>query len=260
MVEETQEVVDTTPVVEKPFKQTDVTLVDIVQEAVIEHAESRTERYELWKDKEKGLLKTDFERACHTTAYLAEQVLPNTEIVLKGKFGQIRRVSPVVYSVPKALGIYEIANFSNRVYFCEIDAENMEYITTINRPFGYDIDKVMSPEEYDSFWKNYESCEKNTSLNMTKLTKADINVSNLPGLVEEDEDFEGGFRFNSFKNDTSGCKVSRTCIEALLLSADKLSGLGRENAMMPLGALVNRIATQASVVSGAGESNDGSDN
>jgi hypothetical protein len=232
-----------------------VTLEDIIREAITMHAESRTERYEVYKDRDEKKYKPNFLRVVRTYAKLAGIRRPNTTIRIVDEWGEERLLNASSFQVPDFL--YELVNYSGRVYFCDEDRENENYITEATRKASNLSDEellkqILSPEDLLSFWRDYNSTTKHQT-QLKALNKNDIAFTELCGIMKKDEDAKSGYVFKKFKSTGS---VSMTTLQARKVIFDGLAMCGAETETLKLGQIVTRIAK---ATSGPAADNDGSE-
>lgn len=219
-----------------------ITLEKLIVEAITEHAESRTKRYEVYKNRDNNEYKPNFLRVCRTYARLAKVRRPNATIKLVDKYGEERLLNAQAYQCPDFL--YDVVNYSGRVYLCDEDRENENYITEATREASTLTDaeldaQMLSPEDLLAFWRDYNSTTSD-SVKLLTLTKNAIAFSDLAGLVKEDEAAKSGYVYMKFKE--TGAAVTMTTIQARMVEFEALSMCGTETQTIPVGALVHRIA------------------
>lgn len=232
-----------------------LTLETIIRDAITEHAESRTERYEVYTDRDAKKFKPKFIQVVRTYAYLAQIRRPNTSIILTDKYGEERILNAQAYQVPEFL--FDLVNYSGRIYFCDEDRENENYVTEATRKAS-DLTKqelakyLLSPEDLLSFWRDYNSTTKH-QVTLKPLTKPAIALSELSGIVKPDCDAKVGYVYQKFN--TTG-SVSMTTVQARMIRFDALSDCGAQTEMLKVAHIVHRIATSvsnASIVPGSKE-------
>lgn len=232
-----------------------VTLETLIRDAITEHAESRTERYEVYYDRDKGKFKDKFLKVVRTYAKLAAVRRPNATIKIVDKYGEERLLNVQAYQAPDFL--YELVNYSGRVYLTDEDRENENYITEAARKAS-DLDdealakEMMSPEDLLSFWRDYNSTTKH-QVALKVLKKDAIPFSDLAGIMVKHEDAKSGYVFKLFK--LSG-DVSVTTCQARKVMFDALSMCGTETETLKVGQLVHRIATATSPADSTPESKE----
>ena len=227
-----------------------ITLEKIICDAITEHAESRTERYEVYQNRDNGIYKPKFTRVVRTYAKLATIRRPNATIRLVDKYGEERLLNAQAYQAPDFL--YDVINYSGRIYLCDEDRENENYITEATRKASDLSDdelskEMLSPEDLLSFWRDYNSTTKH-QVKMQALTKPAIAFSDLSGIVKIDSDVKAGYVFKRFNTNAS---VSMTTVQARMIRFDALSGCGAETKMLETAQIVHRLAnatTSATVV------------
>lgn len=222
-----------------------LTLETIIRDAITEHAESRTERYEVYSNRDKEEFKPRFIQVVKTYAYLSQIRRPDTSIILIDKYGEERILNVKAYQAPDFL--FDLVNYSGRVYFCDEDRENENYVTFANRKASDVSDEelakqILSPEELLSFWRDYNSTTKH-QVNLKPLTKPAIALSDLCGIVKPDSSVTVGYVYKRFN--TTG-SVSMTTIQARMVRFDALAECGAETEMLKTAQIVHRIATAVS--------------
>ena len=232
-----------------------LTLETIIRDAITEHAESRTERYEVYSNRDEKKFKPKFIQVVRTYAFLSQIRRPNTSIVITDKYGEERILNVQAYQAPEFL--FDVINYSGRVYFCDEDRENENYVTEATRKAS-DLPKeelvkyLLSPEDLLSFWRDYNSTTKH-QVELKPLTKPAIALSELSGVVKPDNDVKAGYVYKRFN--TTG-SVSMTTIQARMVRFDALAECGAETEMLKAAQIVHRIATSTSNTSSVPESKE----
>lgn len=232
-----------------------VTLEDIIREAITMHAESRTERYEVYKNRDNGEYKPKFLQVVRTYAYLAQIRRPNTTIKIVDKYGEERLLNAAAFKCPDFL--YELVNYSGRVYFCDEDRENENYITEATRKASNLSDEellkqILSPEDLLSFWRDYNSTTKHQT-ELDALNKNAISFTSLNGIMKKDDVATSGYVYKRFK--TTG-EVSDTTLQARKVIFDGISMCGSETETLKIGQMVKRIAKSTKAPTKAEEPKD----
>lgn len=236
-----------------------LTLDELFKKAITENAESRTERYELYKDRNAGTYKQTFLDVCSTYAYLAKLRRPDAEIVLTDEYGEIRRISPCKYVAPSFL--YDVINFSDRVYFSEEDQEMMNYMTSASRESHKEGNSttILAPEEILAFWRDYNSTNSSDKVQTKALTKVAMSINDLPGIMVKDNESASGYVIKKFT--ISGTtKLPLSVVEARLVTCESLSNFGREQETTKIAALIHKIATTQTVKTGDDADDSGANN
>ena len=227
-----------------------VTLETIICDAITEHAESRTERYEVYKDRDNKIFKPKFTQVVRTYAFLSSIRRPNTTIKLIDKYGEERLLNVQAYQAPDFL--YDLVNYSGRIYLCDEDRENENYITEATR-IPSELSKeelakqILSPEDLLAFWRDYNSTTKH-QVAMKPLTKPAVAFSELCGIVKIDDEAKSGYVYKRFNTNGS---VSLTTVQARMIRFDALDQCGAETRTLSVAEIVHRLAnatTTAAVV------------
>lgn len=222
-----------------------VTLETIICDAITEHAESRTERYEVYSDRDKKKYKPKFTQVVRTYAYLAQIRRPDTTITIVDKYGEERLLNVKAFEVPEFL--YDLINYSGRVYFCDEDRENENYITEATRKAS-DLSNeklaqaILAPEDLLAFWRDYNSTIKH-QVSLKPLTKPAVSINELAGIIKADDEVKEGYVFKKF---TTNGSVSMTTVQARMIRFDALSECGARTEMLKTAQIVHRIATSTS--------------
>lgn len=239
--------------VEVPVNALDsLTLETIIRDAITEHAESRTERYEVYTNRDEKIFKPKFTQVVRTYAYLAQIRRPNTSIIITDKYDEERILNVQAYQAPEFL--FDLINYSGRVYFCDEDRENENYVTEATRAASnltkQELAKhLLSPEDLLSFWRDYNSTTKH-QVTLKPLTKAAIALTELSGVVRPDSNAKAGYVYKKFN--TTG-SVSITTVQARMIRFDALSDCGAETEMLKAAQIVHRLATSVSNASSVPE-------
>lgn len=229
-----------------------LTLETIIRDAITEHAESRTERYEVYINRDEKKFKPRFIQVVRTYAYLSQIRRPDTSIIITDQYNEDRILNVKAYQAPEFL--FDLVNYSGRVYFCDEDRENENYITEATRKAS-DLSKeelakhLLSPEDLLSFWRDYNSTTKH-QVQLKPLTKPAVALSELSGIVKPDVDVKAGYIYKRFN--TTG-SVSMTTIQARMVRFDALADCGAETEMLKIAQIVHRVATSISNASSVPE-------
>lgn len=229
-----------------------LTLETIIRDAITEHAESRTERYEVYTNRDEKKFKPRFIQVVRTYAYLSQIRRPDTSIIITDQYNEDRILNVKAYQAPEFL--FDLVNYSGRVYFCDEDRENENYITEATRKAS-DLSKeelvkhLLSPEDLLSFWRDYNSTTKH-QVQLKPLTKPAVALSELSGIVKPDGDVKTGYVYKRFN--TTG-SVSMTTIQARMVRFDALADCGAETEMLKIAQIVHRVATSISNASSVPE-------
>lgn len=229
-----------------------LTLETIIRDAITEHAESRTERYEVYTNRDEKKFKPRFIQVVRTYAYLSQIRRPDTSIIITDQYNEDRILNVKAYQAPEFL--FDLVNYSGRVYFCDEDRENENYITEATRKAS-DLSKeelakhLLSPEDLLSFWRDYNSTTKH-QVQLKPLTKPAVALSELSGIVKPDGDVKAGYVYKRFN--TTG-SVSMTTIQARMVRFDALADCGAETEMLKIAQIVHRVATSISNASSVPE-------
>lgn len=207
----------TTEDTQAPNALKDPTLVSIIERIFVEKSKSRQIRYQLYVDKDKKVLRKDFDRCCHTLAYLASLRNHDAEITITDDFGEIALFTPKQYKTPNGL-LYNIVNFSNRVYLNEAAKDKRIWCSSTTIEPGYDEAKLMRPDELETFIKHFNSEAKDgEKWECEALTKDAIAYSNVAGGVYEDADYTNGKKFVRMNNVTTGITEAVVMLRGITL-------------------------------------------